>query len=79
MDATGIERGETEREDAPVIEVRPHGQRQVKFYCRYCRATHVHGNAGGPAAACGHRVAHCHVESSPYNRTGYVLVLAQGA
>jgi hypothetical protein len=41
---------------------------QYRVWCPFCRTHHYHG-----AAACGHRVAHCTAEDSPFNVTGYVL------
>ena len=41
-----------------------------RVWCCYCKRWHQHG------AQPGHRVAHCHVATSPYKATGYVLELA---
>ena len=50
----------------PVLPAYPteHGWR---VWCRYCHRWHQHG------AQPGHRVAHCHVTTSPYRSTGYIL------
>jgi hypothetical protein len=51
----------------------------ARFWCEHCRCEHAHG-AGNFAwlgiPLLGHRVAHCHVPASPYERTGYILVAA---
>ena len=39
----------------------------LAVWCRYCRKWHVHGHGSG------HRVEHCHIEDSPYRKTGYIL------
>jgi hypothetical protein len=41
---------------------------QWKVWCQYCETFHFHG------AIDGHRVAHCHTDSSPYKRSGYIIV-----
>jgi hypothetical protein len=40
---------------------------QWKVWRRYCETFHFHG------AINGHRVAHCHKDSSPYLKTGYIF------
>ena len=44
-----------------------------RVWCAYCKRWHYH--AGEP----GHRAAHCHVATSPYRQTGYILELAADA
>lgn len=39
----------------------------LAVWCRYCLKWHVHGHGAGD------RAANCHVEDSPYIKTGYVL------
>lgn len=41
----------------------------LKVWCVYCHRWHQHGQSGG------HRAAHCHVPSSPYRRSGYILAI----
>jgi hypothetical protein len=43
---------------------------QWKVWCQYCKAWHYHG------AVEGHRWAHCHQDSSPYLKTGYIIKCA---
>jgi hypothetical protein len=43
------------------------GQPGLRVFCRWCDRWHIHGGYG-------HRVAHCHISTSPYRLTGYVLV-----
>jgi hypothetical protein len=40
----------------------------LRVWCAWCQVWHVHGTPYG------HRVAHCHVRSSPYRATGYILI-----
>ena len=58
---------------APVVTVTRAGATQVEFVCPHCKHRHVHGVASVP----GHAVAHCTAENSPYQRTGYWLVLVE--
>lgn len=53
----------------PVLEAEDLGNGTCRVWCAFCEAYHVH------AAEPGHRVAHCHNKSSPYNDGGYVLRL----
>ncbi len=39
----------------------------LQFYCDFCKKNHLHGEGEG------HRVAHCHNENSPFEKTGYIL------
>jgi hypothetical protein len=49
------------------------GLTNLIVHCKYCRHWHFHGIGRKPGEADGHRVCHCHVNWSPYNRTGYRL------
>jgi hypothetical protein len=40
----------------------------LRVWCCYCRKHHLHGTGYG------HRVAHCSEITSPYRKTGYVLI-----
>ena len=44
----------------------------VIVWCKYCRKYHSHGYA---TVHGDHKIAHCHVMSSPYRTTGYYIVL----
>jgi len=59
---------EDEDEDVPTLMAYDrddgHG---LAVWCRHCDGWHLHGQGNG------HRMAHCHVEGSPYIKTGYVL------
>ena len=57
--------------DAPVLPAHPTEHGDWRVWCVYCDRWHQHG------AVPGHRAAHCHVTTSPYLRTGYVLELAE--
>ena len=52
----------------PILDAydRPDGH-GLAVWSMYCRKWHVHGHGGGD------RAAHCHVEDSPYIKSGYVL------
>ena len=39
----------------------------LSVWCKHCRRWHGHSLGDG------HRVAHCHDRSSPYDDTGYIL------
>lgn len=38
-----------------------------KFWCPFCQTWHLHGYG------IGHRAAHCHDSSSPFDMTGYII------
>lgn len=57
--------------EARLIEVM--GVDLYEFDCPHCRKVHRHGVSGG------HRRAHCTSPTSPYRKTGYVLVRAGDA
>jgi hypothetical protein len=67
--------------ERPVIECESvkvrKGENPVwRFWCEHCKTYHHHG------AMPGHRIAHCHVKTSPYLDGGYILVapkLASGS
>jgi hypothetical protein len=42
----------------------------LRAWCPFCVRWHLHGWGFG------HRVAHCHIEDSPFKKTGYVLKAA---
>ncbi len=42
-------------------------------WCHYCRRYHSHGRGNGADDDYGHRIAHCIVPGSPYEKTGYIL------
>lgn len=56
------------KERCPVLLafLRPEGK-FLRAWCPFCVRWHLHGWGFG------HRVAHCHVETSPFKNTGYVL------
>ena len=61
--------------DAPTLPAVPDecpvtGRPLWRVWCTYCGVYHWHGPGEG------HREAHCHDPRSPYERTGYNLVLA---
>lgn len=50
----------------------------VTFWCPYCRRWHTHGALSDELEIgrdLGHRVAHCFDPKSPYDRSGYHLVV----
>jgi hypothetical protein len=47
---------------------------QWSFWCPHCCAYHHHGGQPDQTGEIGHRVAHCHVPTSPFRATGYILV-----
>ena len=51
----------------PVLDAYDTGRNFVQSGAQFCRHWHLHGRSAG------HRVAHCDVDASPYERTGYVL------
>jgi len=59
----------------PAYLVGSPGRKQLRVWCGWCDAWHIHG-AGEEGASeyplYGHRVAHCHTDS-PYKNTGYTL------
>ena len=62
--------------DAPTIgcdAVTSYGRVLWQFYCRHCCRFHYHGPAQG------HRITHCQVPGSPYEKSGYNLVLIEPA
>jgi hypothetical protein len=52
----------------PAYRITAGSQSRLIVYCEHCRDYHFHGVGDG------HRIAHCHVESSPYRQTGYTLI-----
>jgi hypothetical protein len=46
---------------------------QWRFWCPHCRSYHHHGGEPDADGYIGHRAAHCHVSTSPYHATGYLL------
>jgi len=59
----------------PTIICEPTGTRGNgwRFWCGYCQAHHHHGGQPDANGEIGHRGAHCHVQTSPYRLTGYIL------
>jgi hypothetical protein len=57
---------EMSKEDIPTLPAYDDGY-NYKVWCEHCRRWHLHGRIDG------HRVAHCHRPSSPYDRTGYII------
>lgn len=53
--------------ELPAYRITAGSQARLIVFCEACRDYHFHGNGDG------HRVAHCHISSSPYRQTGYVL------
>jgi len=45
----------------------------VRVWCRYCDTHHVHGDPTTVEGGTRNRVAHCHVDDSPYRKMGYTL------
>ncbi|WP_436715076.1 hypothetical protein U8335_20365 [Roseiconus lacunae] len=43
------------------------GERRFRVWCDHCQVWHYHGPRSG------HREAHCHDRTSPYERSGYNL------
>jgi hypothetical protein len=66
-------RGDYMNETVPVLKAEAVYRRerlvQLKVRCEYCKTYHFHSIEEG------HKVAHCSNENSPYNRTGYEVVL----
>jgi len=56
--------------DSPVLLAEPFGESQWRAWCPFCKHYHYHG------ASEGHRTAHCFDSHSPFEETGYYLVLA---
>ena len=50
----------------------PGGVTTWPFWCPFCRCFHTHG-CNSPLGRREHRVAHCHVKSSPFLAMGYIL------
>lgn len=47
---------------------------QLAVWCPWCRAFHWHGwDPAYDGRHAEHRVAHCHDEASPFQRTGYYI------
>lgn len=46
------------------------GGKYLQAWCPFCVRWHLHGWGFG------HRVAHCHLQDSPFKETGYVLKAA---
>jgi hypothetical protein len=65
----------------PIIECQPASTitntPQWKFWCDYCATHHHHAGHPDDTGEIGHRSAHCHVQSSPYRATGYILRAGQ--
>lgn len=57
-------------DSAPVVPAFATGDKQWAMVCVFCRRWHFHG------AGAGHRAAHCHIDSSPYCKRGYILEYA---
>ncbi len=61
----------------PVLETYRYtsDRREVSLvvWCIHCVKWHWHGAGKAPGAGDGHRVAHCHDDTSPYNTGGYQL------
>lgn len=65
---------ETDAGGYPIVEaVRTKSGAQLVFACRYCGCDHLHGAGERFGDGDGHRVAHCIVADSPYQKTGYIL------
>jgi len=50
----------------PAYRVTARNQIRLIVFCKHCKDYHFHGGGG-------HCVAHCHVATSPYLATGYIL------
>jgi hypothetical protein len=57
-----------EVENIPVIKCIHERNSLYKFYCDLCKRNHYHGPKPG------HRIAHCHNEDSPFDKTGYFVI-----
>jgi hypothetical protein len=63
--------------DDPWLPAEPCSPSQVRVWCRYCDAYHLHG--WEPAGTVSHKRAHCWIDDTPYRVTGYsYLVLPEG-
>jgi hypothetical protein len=59
--------------DCDQIRKHPWSTPTWRFYCEHCKCHHVHGGEPDDDGIIGHRVAHCHVPGSPYEKAGYIL------
>jgi hypothetical protein len=59
--------------EPPTVLVERVSDTSWRFWCPYCRTYHVHAGGGPDGASLGHRVAHCHVPTSPFLKGGYIL------
>jgi hypothetical protein len=60
----------------PIVIAELSGTSQLSFWCPYCRCRHFHGRAEDLRPD--HRLAHCHVDISPFHEKGYILVVPHG-
>ena len=43
----------------------------IEVFCQFCNRAHSHGVY--PDWKYTHKIAHCHSEDSPYDKTGYII------
>jgi hypothetical protein len=68
-------RSSLDMDNTPVFEGEIRGS-TIVFMCPHCKREHSHGAGPDPqSTAAGHRTAHCADPDSPYDKTGYVLVV----
>jgi hypothetical protein len=53
----------------PILVAEEDGKTGLKAWCPFCHMYHYHGKPEG------HRIAHCVNPRSPFNQTGYFIVL----
>lgn len=61
----------------PVVRAYDDELTNIYVWCIHCRKWHIHGRGGKDApyreGRCGHSLAHCTSNNSPYNQNGLIL------
>ena len=57
----------SKKNNYPTLLGLPHSENTIKAWCPFCEDYHVHGKMEG------YYSAHCHLETSPFKKTGYYI------